>query len=162
MSGGSNPSRPIKQKSTLCSAWIFLFYYRVRCRAVGTNLPFACRGEHCSPVAFARWVALTGWLHGRSMTAPTRQHILCCVWLFRQVCRGRIYASRAVYPLYRNIRVAARAAYMPPLRSTRNVVIAVISRGVFYCPVGRGDPTPPRSFAIAAKLHGTVKTVPYK
>ena len=31
-----------------------------------------------------------------------------------------------------------------------------------YCPVGRGDPTPPRSFAIAAKLHGTVKTVPYK
>ena len=48
----------IKKKSTLCLAWIF-FYYRVRCRAVGTNLPFACRGE---PVVFTRWVALAGWL----------------------------------------------------------------------------------------------------
>ncbi len=27
---------------------------------------------------------------------------------------------------------------------------------------GRGDPTPPGKLAVGAKLHGTVKTVPYK
>ena len=29
------------------------------------------------------------------------------IWYFRQVCRGRIDASRAVLPIYRNIRAAA-------------------------------------------------------
>ena len=33
---------------------------------------------------------------------------------------------------------------------------------LFYCPVGRGDPTPPGKWEVAAKLPGTVKTVPYK
>ena len=37
-----------------------------------------------------------------------------------------------------------------------------LSSAFFGSNVGRGDPTPPGSFAIAAKLHGTVKTVPYK
>ena len=32
----------------------------------------------------------------------------------------------------------------------------------FYCPVGRGDPTPPGELAIAAKRQGGVKTPPYK
>ena len=45
-----------------------------------------------------------------------------------------------------------RAAYMPPLRMTRNFVITAKSRAGhapplpcndFYLPVGRGDPTPP-------------------
>ena len=37
-------------------------------------------------------------------------------------------------------------------------------RGIVQCccPVGRGDLTPPGCLAVAAKLHGTVKTVPYK
>ena len=36
------------------------------------------------------------------------------------------------------------------------------ARAHFYCPVGRGDPTPPGEFAVAAKLQGGVKTPPYK
>ena len=32
----------------------------------------------------------------------------------------------------------------------------------FYCPVGRGDPTPPGNLAITAKWQGGVKTPPYK
>ena len=32
---------------------------------------------------------------------------------------------------------------------------------LLYCDVGRGDPTPPGSFAIAAKQQGGVKTPPY-
>ena len=31
----------------------------------------SCRGEHCSPAGFTRYIALSVWLHGRSMTAPT-------------------------------------------------------------------------------------------
>ena len=47
---------------------------------------------------------------------------------FRQVCRGRIYASRAVCPLGCITGMIARAEYMPPLQSTRIVVIAVKPR----------------------------------
>ncbi len=52
-----------------------------------------------------------------------------------------------------------RAAYMPPLQMTRNVVITAkpraghtppLPRNVFYCPVGRGDPTPPGNRAVDA------------
>ena len=32
----------------------------------------------------------------------------------------------------------------------------------FYCPVGRGDPTPPGELAIAAQQQGGVKTPPYE
>ena len=32
----------------------------------------------------------------------------------------------------------------------------------FYCPVGRGDPTPPGNLAVDAKLQGGVKTPPYE
>ena len=55
----------------------------------------------------------------------------------RQVCRGRIVASRAVYPVVRNIRAAARAAYMPPLRSTRNFRYNIRSRAG-QCPAPTG------------------------
>ena len=34
---------------------------------------------------------------GRGNAPPLHGNAFC-VWLFRQVCRGRIYASRAVYP----------------------------------------------------------------
>ena len=37
-----------------------------------------------------------------------------------------------------------------------------LSRAFLGSNVGRGDPTPPGKLPIAAKLHGTVKTVPYK
>ena len=98
--------------------------------AVGTNLPFACRGEHCSPVHFypiyrnIRAAARAAYMPPLRMTcyivvpakpragqcpAPTVQwfllpHSPVMVCRSRQVCRGRIYASRAVYPIYRNNR----------------------------------------------------------
>ena len=33
---------------------------------------------------------------------------------------------------------------------------------IFYCPVGRGDPTPPGKWAITEREQGGVKTPPYK
>ena len=70
------------------------------------------------------------------------------------------------------IRVAARAAYMPPLRMTRYVVATVKPRaghapplrgdGFVYSNVGRGDPTPPGRLVIDAKWQGGVKTPPYE
>ena len=48
------------------------YFFIVRCREGGTNLPFACRGEHCSPVAFTRWVSLTGWLQRAAYMPPLR------------------------------------------------------------------------------------------
>ena len=71
---------------------------------------------------------------------------------FRQVCRGRIYASRAVLRYIAIFAWLQRAAFMPPLQSTRKIVIVAKSRAGhapplprndLYCPVGRGDPTPP-------------------
>ena len=44
-----------------------------------------------------------------------------------------------------------RAGHVPPL-----------PRNDFCCPVGRGTPTPPGKWAVAAKLPGTVKIVPYR
>ena len=31
----------------------------------------------------------------------------------------------------------------------------------FYCPVGRGDPTPPGELVVAVRQQGGVKTPPY-
>ena len=81
---------------------------------------------------------------------------------FRQVCRGRIYASRAVYPLYRNIRaVATGGIYAAPTRQTI-IFIIIYGRGrgvprpyramIFCCPVGRGDLTPPKSLPLGGKV----------
>ena len=35
-------------------------------------------------------------------------------------------------------------------------------RNDLYCPVGRGDPTPPGDLAVTAKRQGGVKTPPYE
>ena len=91
-----------------------------------------CRGEHCSPVRFARTIAFLVWLRGRSMTAPTRQYV------FLYGFSGRFVGNGLDRPVRFTRQVdlpgwLQRAAYMPPLL-----------RGVFYCPVGRGDPTPPQ------------------
>ena len=84
------------------AAWAYFFI--VRCREVGTNLPFACRGEHCSPVAFTRWVSLTGWLHGR-------------------------HSSRAYKPTrYIRYNIRSRAGLAPPLRGG-GFVYSNIGRG---------------------------------
>ena len=48
------------------------------------------------------------------------------------------------------------------IRCVRFADTVLIGTVIFYCPVGRGDPTPPENLAVAAKLPGTVKTVPYK
>ena len=66
-------------------------------------------------------------------------------------CRGEHCSPAAFTRCIANAGMAARAVNDRPY----GVVI-------FYCPVGRGDPTPPGCLAVAAKLHGTVKTVPYK
>ena len=58
-----------------------------------------------------------------------------CVWLFRQVCRGRIYASRAVCPLGCVIgMVAAGGIYAAP---TNQIIMFIIIYGR-----GRGIPRP--------------------
>ena len=69
----------------------------------------------------------------------------------RLVCRGRIVASRAVYPLYRIIGTAAAGGIYAAPTSQLILFIIVYGRGrgvprpyrtvFFYCPVGRGDPT---------------------
>ena len=80
------------------------YFFIVRCREVGTNLPFACRGEHCSPAAFTRWVSLTGWLHGR-------------------------HSSRAYKPTrYIRYNIRSRAGHAPPLRGG-GFVYSNIGRG---------------------------------
>ena len=57
--------------------------------------------------------------HGRAMLAPTSP-LKLKLHLFRQVCRGRIYASRAVYPLYRIIGTAAAGGiYAAPTYAIR-------------------------------------------
>ncbi len=55
--------------------------------------------------------------------------------LFRQVCRGRIYASRAVYPLYRMIGTAAAGGIYAAPTSQAILFILVYGRG-------RGVPRP--------------------
>ena len=53
------------------------------------------------------------------MVAPTSP-LKLKLRLFRQVCRGRIYASRAVYPLYRIIGTAAAGGiYAAPTYAIR-------------------------------------------
>ena len=80
--------------------------------------------------------------------------------------------ARAVLPIRSICRCDCNGRHIcRPYKPTRNIVIAINPRAGrapplpqkdFYCLVGRGDPTPPGKLPIAAKLHGTVKTVPYK
>ena len=89
------------------------------------------------------------------MVCPPRGHVF--IWCddfygnFPFGCRGEHCSPAAFTRCIANAGMAARAVNDRPY----GVVI-------FYCPVGRGDPTPPGCLADAAKLHGTVKTVPYK
>ena len=67
---------------------------------------------------------------------------------FRQVCRGRIVASRAIFPIYRNIRVAATGGiYAAP---TKQPAIFIIIYGR-----GRGVPPPCYAFFKCARAAGT-------
>ena len=71
---------------------------------------------------------------GRPMVAPTSP-LKLKLHLFRQVCRGRIYASRAVSPLYRIIGTAAAGGiYAAP---TRQPILFILVYGR-----GRGVPRP--------------------
>ena len=54
-----------------------------------------------------------------------------------------------------------RAAYMPPLqtepqhcncRKTAGGACPPLLRNIFYCPVGRGDPTPPGKLVVIANF----------
>ena len=64
--------------------------------------------------------------------------------LFRQVCRGRIYASRAVYPLYRIIGTAAAGGIYAAPTSQPILFILVYGRG-------RGMPRPYQSIKTKSK-----------
>ena len=79
----------------------------------------------------------------------------------------------AVYPMVRNVRAVATGGIYAAPTNQPVMFIIIYGRGrgnapplprdtFIYCPVGRSDPTPPGSFAVTAKLPGTVKTVPYK
>ena len=68
------------------------------------------------------------------MLAPTGP-LKLKLHLFRQVCRGRIYASRAVYPLYRIIGTAAAGGIYAAPTSQPILFILVYGRG-------RGVPRP--------------------
>ena len=63
---------------------------------------------------------------------------------FRQVCRGRIYASRAVYPLYRMIGTAAAGGIYAAPTSQPIIFIIVYGRG-------RGVPRPYWSIKTKSK-----------
>ena len=65
--------------------------------------------------------------------------------LFWQVCRGRIYASRAVYPLYRIIGTAAAGGIYAAPTSQPIIFILVYGRG-------RGMPRPYQSIKTKVKL----------
>ena len=62
------------------------------------------------------------------MLAPTSP-LKLKLHLFRQVCRGRIYASRAVYPLYRMIGTAAAGGIYAAPTSQPTIFILVYGRG---------------------------------
>ena len=149
------------------------YFFIVRCREGGTNLPFACRGEHCSPVAFTRWVSLTGWLHGRHSSRaykPTRY--------IRYNIRSRAgdpappkkpspkggrwrgtRRMRGICPGVAPSSVTYGDSFpqrgKPYRRFTRAFGVTVKSRaghapplrggGFVYSNIGRGDPTPPKS-----------------
>ena len=74
------------------------------------------------------------------------RYIAFWIWLRRAV-NDRPYKRTRFFRAF----VISRAGLAPPL-----------PRNDFYCPVGRGDPTPPWKFAVVAKLQGGVKTPPYK
>ena len=71
---------------------------------------------------------------GGACPAPTSP-LKLKLHLFRQVCRGRIYASRAVYPLYRIIGTAAAGGIVAVPTSQPILFIIVYGRG-------RGMPRP--------------------
>ena len=128
--------------------------------------------------------------HGRAMLAPTSP-LKLKPHLFWQVCRGRIYASRAVYPLYRIIGTAAAGGIYAAPTSQPVIFILVYGRGpgmpgplrnVVMRDVGRPDPRPPRTLTArkpagrlcrgrrprrpaevggGAKVHGRDESLPY-
>ena len=81
--------------------------------------------------------------HGRAMLAPTSP-LKLKLHLFRQVCRGRIYASRAVYPLYRIIGTSAAGGIYAAPTSQPILFILVYGRG-------RGMPRPYWSIKTKSK-----------
>ena len=109
-----------------------------------------------------------------SRPLPTNNRKASSYWkstYFRQVCRGRIYASRGVYPLGRFAGMAATGGIYAAPTNHPGIFILVYGRGlgiprpyraIIFCPVGRGDPTPPGKLVLAAKQQGGVKTPPYK
>ena len=57
---------------------------------------------------------------------------------FRQVCRGRIYASRAVYPLYRIIGLAATGGiYAAPTNNPVNSGYRYVAGGAYPAPTAQ-------------------------
>ena len=140
----------------MCPLCGHIFYYRAvfGCIAivplvVGLQLPL-CRGK-AFPLG-GRWRG-TRRMRGKCPAAAN----FSLISRLRRQLPPKGEAKDAVCPLCRNVRMAARAAYMPPLQATRYFRVDVMSRAGhapplprndFYCPVGRGDPTPPCGLAV--------------
>ena len=136
------------------------------CMNVQGELLF-CRGDHCPPADACG----NGKPSGRIWNPPLRRRgrrprrpgepaaalalradmesaptspLKLKLHLFRQVCRGRIYASRAVYPLYRMIVTAAAGGIVAVPTSQPILFILVYGRG-------RGMPRPYQSIKTKSK-----------
>ena len=107
---GAPPSQREVRLSKKCIVGVTIG--RPRTPAAMASLPGGYRIRPCGVGAgHARpggvWqTGVYGKAAGRTCPAPTSP-LKLKPHLFRQVCRGRIYASRAVYPLYRMIGTAA-------------------------------------------------------
>ena len=76
---------------------------------------------------------------------------------FRQVCRGRIHASRAVYPIHRNIRVAATGGiYAAPTNDPLNCYHCKTAGGA--CPA----PTRVSDYMSKSAPQGALLLYPFK
>ena len=87
---------------------------------------------------------MLGWVTPPRRSVLQQPQIFVSSSNYRQVCRGRIYASRAVCPLCCIARTVARAAYMPPLRMTRDFRVAVMPRAGLAPPLPRDGFLSPR------------------
>mgnify|MGYP004504904213 CR=1 FL=1 len=135
---GAPPSQREVRLSKKCIVGVTIG--RPRTPAAMASLPGGYRIRPCGVGAgHARpggvWqTGVYGKAAGRTCPAPTSP-LKLKPHLFRQVCRGRIYASRAVYPLYRMIGTAAAGGIYAAPTSQPILFILVYGRG-------RGMPRP--------------------
>ena len=102
--------------------------------AVDAIFPLGCRGEHCSPVRFSPLGGITGSVARAVNDRP--------YGLTRYVVATASRQGGVKTPPYITTRKRFFDIYSSPYRAM-----------IFYCPVGRGDPTPPgKSLPLGGKV----------